>query len=163
MDEVDVKILNILAENSDTSTTEMTSKVNLSIPAINKRILKLRKQGVIRRFTILIDPQKAGKSIQAFILVVIHHDASRDKLEKYIQDDPDILECYAVTGEYDYLLKVCAKDVGALEEKLLHLKGKLGIIKSHTMLSLMEHKFQPSALPDSVMERKSSEQQKQKG
>ena len=84
------------------------------------------------------------------ILVIVQHNASADKLTRYVQSDPDILECYAVTGEYDYLLKVCAKDVERLEEKLLHLKRQLGVIKSHTMLSLMEHKFEPTALPDPV-------------
>lgn len=148
MDEIDVKILNILSENSNTTTTDITAKVNLSIPAINKRILKLTQRGIISRFTILVDNKKAGKPIQAFILVVVQHNSATDKLSKYIQSDPDILECYAVTGEYDYLLKVCAKDVEGLEEKLLHLKRQLGVIKSHTLLSLMEHKFQPSALPD---------------
>jgi len=148
MDEIDVKILNILSQNSNTPTTDMTSKVNLSIPAINKRILKLRQQGMIRRFTILVDHKKAGKPILAFILVVVQHSSSTDKLSKYIQSDPDILECYAVTGEYDYLLKVCARDVEGLEDKLLHLKRQLGVIKSHTMLSLMEQKFQPTILPD---------------
>ena len=148
MDETDVKILNILSENSNTTTTDMTQKVNLSIPAINKRIQKLIQRGIIRRFTILLDHKKVNKSIQAFILVIVQHNSSADKLTKYAQSDPDILECYAVTGEYDYLLKVCAKDVERLEEKLLHLKRQLGVIKSHTMLSLMEHKFTPSPLPD---------------
>ena len=150
MDETDVKILNILSENSNTTTTDMTQKVNLSIPAINKRIQKLIQRGIIRRFTILLDHKKIDKSIQAFILVIVQHNASADKLTRYVQSDPDILECYAVTGEYDYLLKVCAKDVERLEEKLLHLKRQLGVIKSHTMLSLMEHKFEPTALPDPV-------------
>ncbi len=148
MDETDVKILNILSENSNTTTTDMTTKVNLSIPAINKRIQKLIQRGIIRRFTILVDNKKAGKPIEAFILVIVRHITAGDELTDYIQGDPDVLECYAVTGEYDYLLKVCAKDVESLEDKLLHMKRRLGIVKSHTMLSLTEHKFRPSPLPD---------------
>ena len=62
--------------------------------------------------------------------------------------DKDIPECYAVTGDYDYILKICAKDVEILEEKLLSLKKLKGVVKSHTMLSLMEHKLAPAALPD---------------
>ena len=148
MDMTDVKILNILSQNSNTTTTDMTGKVNLSIPAINKRISKLIQSGIIRRFTVLTDGKKVGKPIQAFILVIVRHITAGDTLTEYIQNDPDVLECYAVTGEYDYLLKVCAKDVESLEDKLLHLKRKLGIVKSHTMLSLMEHKFEPAPLPD---------------
>ena len=148
MDGIDAKLLNILSENSNVTATEITQKVNLSIPAINKRISKLTQRGIIRQFTILVDNKMAGKPIQAFILIVVQPNSAADKLTKYVQSDPDILECYAVTGEYDYLLKVCAKDVEGLEDKLLHLKRQLGVIKSHTMLSLLEHKFQPSAMPD---------------
>ena len=53
-----------------------------------------------------------------------------------------------MTGDYDYILKICARDVEALEEKLLTLKKQNGVVKSHTMLALMEHKLSPCALPD---------------
>ena len=71
-----------------------------------------------------------------------------ESLLDYVARDPDILECAAVTGEYDYLMKVCAADVESLEEKLLRMKKQKGVMKSHTMLSLMEHKFSPTVLPD---------------
>lgn len=148
MDEIDKKLLRILSQNSSATATEMMSQVNLSIPAINKRIQKLRQSGVIRQFTILVDAEKVGRPIQAFILVVLQQDRNLDCFMKYIHTDPDILECYAVTGEYDYLLKVCASDMEMLEEKLSHLKRQSGVVKSHTLLSLMEHKHQISILPN---------------
>lgn len=148
MDEIDGKILRILSENADTTATEMMAMVNLSIPAINKRISKLRQSGLIRQFTILVDPDKVGKPIQAFILVVLQQPSGAAKLTEYIRSDPDILECYAVTGEYDYIIKVCAQNVEHLEEKLNLLKQQKGVAKSYTMLSLMEHKFRACILPD---------------
>jgi len=148
MDEIDAKLLRILSENADATATEMMAKVNLSIPAINKRISKLRQSGVIRQYTILVDPDKVGKPIQAFILVVLQQPSGAGMLTEYIQSDPDILECYAVTGEYDYILKVCARDVEQLEQKLNLLKQQKGIAKSYTMLSLMEHKFRACILPE---------------
>lgn len=152
MDEIDSKILRILSENADTTATEMMAQVNLSIPAINKRISKLRQSGVIRQFTILMDPEKVGKPIQAFILVVLQQPSGAAKLTEYIKSDPDILECYAVTGEYDYIIKVCARDVEQLEEKLNLLKQQKGVAKSYTMLSLMEHKYRACILPESCKE-----------
>lgn len=153
MDEIDRKILQILSVNSGATATEMMSQVNLSIPAINKRIQKLCNSGVIRQFTILVDPKKMGRPITAFILIVLQQGSNLDSLMEYIRKDADILECYAVTGEYDYLLKVCASDVEMLEDKLTHLKRQSGVIKSHTLLSLMEHKHQVSILPDDSSER----------
>ena len=151
MDEIDAKLLRILSENADATATEMMTQVNLSIPAINKRISKLRQSGIIRKYTILVDPDKVGKSIQAFILVVLQQPSGAAKLMEYIKSDPDILECYAVTGEYDYILKVCARDVQQLEEKLNLLKQQKGVAKSYTMLSLMEHKYRACMLPEEGM------------
>ena len=67
---------------------------------------------------------------------------------EYAKKEQDVLECYSVTGEYDYLLKICAKDIESLEEKILCIKNNKGVMKSHTMISLMEHKFAPTVLPD---------------
>ena len=154
MDQIDRKILQILSQNAAATATEMVPLVNLSIPAINKRIQKLQKSGVIRRFTIQVDPAKVGKPICAFILVVLRNASGMDGLMEYIQSDPDILECYGVTGEYDYMLKVCTADVTALQKKINHLKKVSGVAKSHTMMTMMEYKNDVSALPDTLQEGK---------
>jgi Lrp/AsnC family leucine-responsive transcriptional regulator len=148
MDSIDKQIIEILSQNANTTTTEICSRVNLSVPAVNKRIQKLQSDGIIRSFTILTDGKKIKKPITAFILLVLRYGEGVGTLMEYISKDPDVLECYAITGEYDYLMKVCAADVEALEDKLLQLKRKKGVVKSHTMLSLMEHKFQPTMLPE---------------
>ena len=147
MDEINRKILTLLADQADLPITQLSAAVGLSVPAVNKRIQKLRQEGVIQRFTMLTDGQQVGKTITAFILVVLKSSGEIQKLLEYVAQDADVLECYAVTGEYDYILKVCVADVQALEDKLMCLKRKNGVVKSHTMLSLMEYKFQPTILP----------------
>ncbi len=148
MDITDKKILKILAENAATSATEIGKMVNLSIPAVNKRIQRLQNDGVIDRFTVVTNSKKADKTITAFVFIVMQYGESVKSLLKYANDQGDILECYSITGEYDYILKICAKDIESLEEKILEIKGIKGVIKSHTMISLMEHKFSPTVLPD---------------
>ncbi len=152
MDTIDQKILRLLTRDANITAAEISQAVNLSIPAVNKRILKLRESGVIRSFTILTDQKKVKKPIVAYILLTLQYGSAVENLMSCIQGDPDILECYAVTGDYDYIIKICAADMESLEEKLLRLKGQRGVMKSHTMLSLMEHKFTPTALPDSDRE-----------
>ena len=107
-----------------------------------------KENNIIRSFTIITDGEKVSKPIIAFIMVVAQYNEGIEALTKLIEKDTDVLECYAVTGEYDYILKVCAKDVRTLEDKLLLLKRQKSVLKSYTMLSLMEHKFKPSILPD---------------
>lgn len=145
MDEIDAKIIELLSTDATITATEVGASVGLSIPAVNKRIQKLRKEGAIKRFTVLTDGKTVGKPITAYILVIIQ--SGSEALMEYINEDPDVLECAAITGEYDYLIKVCAADVSALEDKLLHLKRQRGVVKSHTMLSLMECRLQPTRLP----------------
>ena len=141
MDQTDAKILKILSENANTTATEIGDTVGLSVPAVNKRILKLQKDGTIKNFTIVTSAKKVNKPITAFILLVMRYSEAIGTLLEYMEQDGDILECYAVTGEYDYLIKICAEDVESLEEKLLKLKKHKGVVKSNTMFSLMEHKF----------------------
>ncbi len=148
MDEIDAKILKILSKDANATATEIGAGINLSIPATNKRIQKLCKEGIIKQFSVITDGSKVGKPIMAFILIVLESNPGKGELLDYVREDPDVLECYAVTGEYDYLIKVCSADVQALEDKLLCLKRQKGVIKSHTLLSLMEYKFQSTILPD---------------
>ena len=148
MDAVDGKILKILSENAAATATEIGEAVNLSIPAVNKRILKLRESKIIRSYTVLTDEKKVGKPICAFILLAVRYGEGVDALLKYADEDTDVLECYAVTGDYDYLIKICAESIEALEEKLLYLKKQKGVVKSHTMFSLQEHKLSATVLPN---------------
>ena len=150
IDETDVKLLELLSKDASATATEMMSQVNLSVPAINKRIRKMRQNGVIRRFTTVVDGEKVGKPIIAFILLILQQASAVDSLLQYVSTDPDVLECYAVTGEYDYIVKVCAADVKALERKLTLLKQRKGVVKSHTLFALKECKFQVAIQPDSA-------------
>lgn len=148
MDLTDRKILKLLSKNSKATATEIGASVNLSVPAVNKRILKLERDGIIKQYTLITDAKKAAKPIVAFVLLVMRYGEGVDSLMEYLDSETDILECYAISGEYDYLLKICARDVESLEEKLLSLKRLKGVTKSHTMLSLMEHKFTSAILPE---------------
>ena len=148
MDAVDKKIVHMLAANAYTTRTVIGEAVGLSVPAVNKRIAKLREKGIIKNFTVLTDPVAVEKPIIAYVLLVIQYGSSVDKLMSYVNQDPDILECQAVTGEYDYIIKICAASVEAFENKLLHLKKQQGVLKSHTMLCLQEHKCKPAVLPE---------------
>ena len=147
MDITDKKILKILSENANTTATEIGNLVNLSIPAVNKRILRLQQDGIIDFFTIVTNPEKVDKTITAFVFIVMQYGENVKSLLKYAELEPDVLECYSVTGEYDYMLKICAKNIESLEEKILCIKKNKGVLRSHTMISLMKHKCIPTVLP----------------
>ena len=148
MDELDIKILELLSENSDVTATEINKHIHLSIPAINKRIQQLKSRGIIKKFTVVTDEKKVGKPIIAYIFVVLQSADYMPSLIRYIEEDRDILECSSVTGEYDFILKVCTSTIEKLDEKLLYLKKNIGIVKSNTMLSLTGYKYSTVAFPN---------------
>ncbi|MBQ9805707.1 MAG: Lrp/AsnC family transcriptional regulator [Clostridia bacterium] len=148
MDQIDKSILHILANDAGAQTLEISRAVNLSVPATNKRIARMKKDGVIVANTVLTDGEKVGKPVLAFIFVVLQYAEGVTAFLDFVQKEQDILECYAISGGYDYILKVCAEDIKKLEQKLLTIKGQKGVVKSQTMISLMEHKCKPTVLPD---------------
>ena len=108
----------------------------------------MKRDGIIRNFTIVTDNKKVGKPIVAFVMIVFKSIEHTEAFYEYVAGDLDILECYAVTGEYDCMLKVCAASVDDLDQKLSILKTRNGVMKSYTMLSLTTHKYEPTVLPD---------------
>ena len=146
MDKIDIKILDELSKNADITATDLSQKLHFSVPAVNKRIRAMKNSGIIKNFTIITDSKKVGKPIVAFILIVLKSIEHTKVFFEYVENDPDILECYAITGEYDCLIKVCATSVEALDQKLAILKTHNGVMKSCTMLSLTTHKYAPTFL-----------------
>ena len=147
MDSTDRKIVNLLADNGDITAAEIGLRIGLSVPAINKRIAKLKQNKEILKTTIICDSEAVGKPVAAFIMIEI---GSFDKNERFLEmvaSDRDILECYAVTGDYDYILKICASDIKAFENKVLDFKNA-GIVKSHTVMCLREYKFEATPAAD---------------
>ena len=148
MDKIDKSIIDALSKNADITATELSGRLHFSVPAVNKRIRAMKKDGIIQSFTIITDNKLIGKPIIAFILIVLKSVEHTGVFFEYVEKDPDILECYAITGEYDCLIKVCAASVEALDQKLAILKTHNGVMKSYTMLSLTAHKYAPTVLPD---------------
>ena len=137
-----------MSRGADITATELSKKLHFSVPAVNKRIRAMKRDGIIRNFTIVTDNKKVGKPIVAFVMIVFKSIEHTEAFYEYVAGDLDILECYAVTGEYDCMLKVCAASVDDLDQKLSILKTRNGVMKSYTMLSLTTHKYEPTVLPD---------------
>ena len=148
MDEIDARLLEILTIDSSQTATEIAAQIKLSIPATIKRIGKLTNNGIIERFTIQANAKRIGKSVLAYIAVTLNPRFSIDEFQTMVHADRDIVECNAVSGEYDYLLKIYASNVKALDEKLNCFKSKQAFSQSQTMFSLSELKHLPGPLPD---------------
>ena len=148
LDSIDTLILEMLSKKGNSTASEIAAKVSLSVPAVNKRINKLSKSGIIDKYTISINSQMIQKPLLAFVFVEFGSLEYLDKLKAFVRKDKDILEFFTVTGNFDYILKICAKDMADVDKKLAALKSLDGVVRTNTYITLATHKYEPTVLPD---------------
>ncbi|MBP0905083.1 Lrp/AsnC family transcriptional regulator [Mariniflexile gromovii] len=142
-DDIDKKLLTFLQTDSKQTNKELSNKLNLSVTAVYERIKKLEKDGFINKYVALIDKDRIDKSFVAFchIKLIQHTQDYVVKFEKEVANLPEVLECYHVSGEYDYLLKVIVKDMMAFREFLVKKLTSINHIGStHSMFVINEVK-----------------------
>ena len=138
MDAIDFAILHELKENGRASASEISKKVNLSIPAVAERIRKLEQAEIIQQYTIKINRLKTDQRLLAFIFVNIDKNENIDNFRNTIVQHNCVLECHHVAGAYDYLLKVVLEDTQALENFLSKTLKKIkGVASSNTIITLI--------------------------
>lgn len=137
MDTIDLKIIDTLKENSRATTSEISKKVNLSIPAVSERIRKMEEAAIIEKYTVKINRDKTDFKLLAFIFVNINETGNIEVFRKNIINYKSVLECHHVAGEHDYLLKVLVEDTKSLEYFISNvLKRMQGVCKSNTIITL---------------------------
>ena len=115
LDATDKELLRLLQTDSKQTNKELASKLNLSVTAIFERIRKLEREGVIHKYVTLLNKEKIQKGLVVFcqIKLIQHAKEYLTKFEQEITQLEEVLECFHVSGEYDYLLKVVVKDMEA--------------------------------------------------
>ncbi|MFA7446163.1 MAG: Lrp/AsnC family transcriptional regulator [Flavobacteriaceae bacterium] len=129
LDSTDKKLLQLLQQNSKQTTKELSVKLNLSVTAVYERIKKLEKQKVIRQHTILLDKHKIDRAFTVFchVKLIQHSKENIIEFEKEINKLDEVLECFHVSGDYDYILKVCVSNMDEFRDFLV---TKLTAIKN---------------------------------
>ncbi|HHW31226.1 MAG TPA: Lrp/AsnC family transcriptional regulator [Clostridiaceae bacterium] len=147
MDEVDVRILKILINNGRQTVSEISSQVNLSIPAVSERIRKLEKSGIIDKYIAVLNPKKLKKDITAVMFVGIERVKPVTEFLNLVNNTDDILECHYIAGDYDYLLKITTENTSTLEKILNSIKSVKGVQKTKTVFVLSTTKDNKSVNP----------------
>jgi len=121
LDEIDKKILQNLQQDSKKTNKELSNLLHLSVTAIYERIKRLERNKVISRYVALVKPENVDKSFMVFcqIKLVQHAKDYIIKFEAEVIKLSEVLECYHVSGEYDYILKILVKDMEAYREFML--------------------------------------------
>jgi DNA-binding Lrp family transcriptional regulator len=117
LDRFDKAILDQLQRDGRISNVQLAALVNLSESACLRRVRVLEKAGLIERYVALLDQKEAGLTGTVFVHIVLGREEQSDlaAFESAVQNIPEVMECYLMTGEFDYLLRVVVSDMADFE------------------------------------------------
>ena len=139
LDRTDFRILRCLQNSGRISNTELADQVGLSPSPCLRRVKALEQQGIIRRYAAIIDAKAVGLPISTFVNVSLHNQERRslEQFEAHVAGYEEVMECYLMTGSFDYMLRVVVPDLESYEhflaEKLTTTPGVANIQSSFTL------------------------------
>jgi DNA-binding Lrp family transcriptional regulator len=146
---LDIAILRELQDDGRISNVELARRINLSPPATHARIKRLEEQGLIRQYVALLDPVRVGYDMMCFVSISLqlHQSEELEAMRRRISQMPEVLECFHVTGEFDYLLKIVVRNRQELQHFVVaRITPMPGVARIYTSLVLAEVKS-TTALP----------------
>ena len=143
LDDLDLRLLAHLQEDARITSVELARRLKLSAPGLQKRVRKLEQRGVIKGYATLVSRQAVGLDLLCFVQVLLahHRPGSVERFPARIRKLPEVLECYYLTGEIGYLLKVVVATHDDLERFLFDKLMKVdGVDRVRTSIVLKELK-----------------------
>ena len=140
LDDIDLKIIDVLQKKGRTRRNDLADLVGLSQPSVSERLRKLEESGYITGYFARIDHKKLGKDITAFIIVSIDSSKHYQYFVEHAETNDEILECHAITGDGSHLLKIRTANTTALEKLLAKIQSWTGVTGTRTLLVLSTSK-----------------------
>ena len=149
LDRGDARILDLIQEHGDLSAAEIAERLGMTASTCWRRVSRLEELGVIRKRVAVLDREKVGLNVLVFSHVKLsgHGRDALLKFEQAVRQHPEILECYTLMGETDFLLRIVCRDIKAYEAFFLdHLSRFPGVQSVHSSIALSVIK-ETTALP----------------
>lgn len=146
IDATDLQILRELQQNARLTTKELAARVNLSTTPVFERVKRLERDGIISRYIAVLNAEKLNQGFVVFCQVKMNRlgrDIAADFSER-IANIPEVTECYNISGQYDYLLKVHAPNMKNYQEFVLNVLGTiphLGSLESTFVMDEIKHEY----------------------
>lgn len=144
LDQIDKLILRYLQEDATLKTRELSALLNLSYTPVYERVRRLEKDGIIKKYVALVDRDKVGKKLMVFCNIALkeHSRIMGEKFVDAIMAFTEVTECFNISGDYDFLLKVVVEDMPAYQRFLMEKLGSLENIGStHSLFVMGEIKY----------------------
>ncbi len=144
IDQIDLRIMRILQENSKKTTKEIAEKLNLTVTPVYERIKRLEKEGFIKKYVALLDKRKVNRPITAICMVSLrfHNEGFIDKFDRQIKELKEVQECYHMAGKVDFFLKIHLQSLDDYHDfvrlKLSRIEN-VGVLESYFVLKEVMH------------------------
>lgn len=148
MDSIDLKILRCLKRDARLTASAISEEINLSVSAVIERIKKLKNSGIIKGYTIDVDPEKMGNKMVALMEVSLKHPDYYDAFVDIVNRDNNIVSCFYQTGAFDFVLHIVTDSTDGLEKVYKVIKGFEGVSKTETHFVLKTIKDEHCVLPE---------------
>jgi Lrp/AsnC family leucine-responsive transcriptional regulator len=135
LDERDLEIVAALQEDARATYADIGRRVGLAASSVHERVRKLERQGVVRGYRAVVDPEALGLFVTALVAVTPLDPTQPDDLPDRVRDFPEVEDCLSVAGEANYILKVRTRTTGGLEELIRRLREK-GEVQTRTTIVL---------------------------
>jgi Lrp/AsnC family leucine-responsive transcriptional regulator len=148
MDKMDYKILKYLKLNARNKASDISKEIHLSVSAVIERIRKMERNNVIKNYTIIVDQKKLGNDMTALMEVSLEHPKFYESFATAIKNNNNIVSCYYLTGDFDFMLKIFCKSSDHLERIHREIKSLewVSATKTHFVLKTVKNIF--SVIPD---------------
>jgi len=140
LDDIDLKILDLLQNNARIKRNVIAEKIGLSLPSVTDRLNKLEENGIIKSFITKLNHKTLGKDITAFIFVVSDSSTHYKDFVQHALLNPEILECHSITGDGSHVLKIRTENTSTLEKLLAKIQSWKGVRSTRTSIVLSSHK-----------------------
>ncbi|MGE4409016.1 MAG: Lrp/AsnC family transcriptional regulator [Sphingomonadales bacterium] len=149
LDEIDCRILEQLQSNGRMTNQELSDKVGLSPSPCLRRLKQLESDGVITRYVALVDPEHVGLAVTAFVRVRLDRQDDRHlaAFEETVAGFSEVMECYLMTGDADYQLRVLVESLNAFEDFLRHRLTRIAGVAQVTTSFALRPVVYKTALP----------------
>lgn len=140
MDSMDYKILDCLRANARSTASAISKEIHLSVSAVIERIHGMEMDGVIKGYTAVIDESKFGNDTSALMEVSLEHPKFYESFTKAVEENRNIVFCYYLTGDFDFMLSILCKSPEDLERIHREIKSLEGVSRTKTYYILKEVK-----------------------
>ncbi|GAA08060.1 Lrp/AsnC family transcriptional regulator [Acetobacter tropicalis] len=149
LDTTSIRILNVLQENCEISNSDLAMAAGISASPCWRRVNEMKNQGVIQRSVAIVNPLALGLAVNVFVHVSLTHQDkhSLEIFNKAVKTRPEVMECYLMSGESDYMLRIVVEDLMKFQELILDLLTKIPVVSNiRSSFALSQIKY-TTALP----------------